>query len=143
LKRHKVFEVENKDQDNIDIMTSKLFDEWHKFMKKNIVSNPDSTPKFIWYSGHDTNLRALSAQIADPDDISRYLDLSQVPFASVYTFHVIQNDESGQYSIRAFLNDIPIHLKWCNKEYECHYDIFMREMEKHLVDRVKLCQKQG
>jgi succinate dehydrogenase flavin-adding protein (antitoxin of CptAB toxin-antitoxin module) len=111
------------------VSSSKLFSEFLDFTRSARDQMPN-TPKFIFYSAHDTNLEVLFSIFLFESIIAKNDDYNIIPFSSVLSIEI--HKEQEEHYVKLMFNDEPQLIKWC-MGYQCTLDQFHKVLEHHIV----------
>jgi hypothetical protein len=106
---------------------------------KGIINNKENTPKFVLYSGHDTNIEPILYNLLSEEEIFRKEEYTLIPFASTISFYLYKNldgPNEGNYSVEITFNDRPLHLSWCGA-FTCPLDVFHSHLENSILPHVE------
>jgi len=118
------------------IATSNIFGTMSTFTK-GIVNDRENTPKFVLYSGHDTNLEPMLYNLLDEDEILRREEYTIIPFASVLSVSVYKDlDNGGELFVQVTFNDRPLMLKWCGGD-KCPLETFQNRLDSYSLPNVE------
>jgi len=125
------------------VVGSKLLKEFlqHTDSIRNKVQN---TPKFVFYSAHDTTMEVLFSIFLLETKIHNEEKYNIIPFSSTISFEVHKelehDDDLGElvekYSVQMLYNDEPQFIKWC-LGYSCSLEQFHKIIEHHVVPDVE------
>lgn len=121
------------------VSSSKLLKEFlqHTDSIRNKIEN---TPKFVFYSGHDTTMELLFSIFLLETKIHNEEQYNIIPFSSTVSFEVhkeLEHDhELGElvekFHVQMLYNDEPQFIKWC-LGYSCSLEQFHKIIEHHVV----------
>jgi len=125
------------------VSSSKLLKEFLQHTDS-IMKNIESTPKFIFYSGHDTTMELLFSIFLLETKIHNEEQYNIIPFASTVSFEVhreLEHDrELGElvekHYVQMLYNDEPQFIKWC-LGYSCSLEQFHKIIDHHIVHDVE------
>jgi hypothetical protein len=121
-----------------DIAVSNIFTSISSFTK-GIINDKENTPKFVLFSGHDTNIEPILYSLLNEDEIFRREEYTLIPFASTISFYVYKNLEgsnAGNYFVEITFNDRPLHLPWCGA-FTCPLEVFQAHLESTALPHVE------
>jgi len=120
------------------IAVSNIFGSISNFTK-DIVNRKENTPKFVLYSGHDTNIEPILYNLLSEDEIFRREEYTVIPFASVISFYVYRDLEGAygtDYYVDITYNDRPLLLPWCGS-FTCPLEVFQTHLESYVLPHVE------
>jgi len=123
------------------VSSSKLFKEFLDFTSAARDGVAD-TPKFVFYSAHDTNLEILFSIFLLESVIASNDDYNIIPFSSVMSIelHKEQETVNGEvkesHYVRLLFNDEPQLIKWC-MGYQCSLSQFHKILEHYIVPQLE------
>jgi len=124
------------------VSASKLLKEFMDYTQQARDQTPN-TPKFIFYSAHDTTLEILFSIFLSEAHIDMKEHYNIIPFSSVVSLELHKeqdvpegsdssSDAGENYYIRFLFNDEPQYIKWC-KDYKCSLSQFHRILDHYIV----------
>jgi len=123
------------------ISSSRLLKEFSEFIQA-ADSKKAGTPKYIFYSAHDTNLEILMSVFLDEKHIDEGEHYNIIPFSSMMSLELHQEKESVEGAdgpefkdvkyIKILFNDEPQYIKLC-ADYKCSLDKFYKIVEHHVM----------
>jgi len=123
------------------VSATKLFSEFLEYTSgiKNGIPN---TPKYIFYSAHDTNLEVLFSIFLLESKIDMEEHYNIIPFSSVFSLEIHKEEQTVEgsselerkdsYYVKLLFNDEPQFIKWC-LDYKCTLDQFHKILEHYMV----------
>jgi hypothetical protein len=127
------------------VSSSKLFGEFLDFTRAARDGVPN-TPKFIFYSAHDTNLEILFSIFLFESVIASDDQYNIIPFSSVFTIELHREQETVEgpngpevkeaHYVKILFNDEPQLIKWC-MGYQCSLNQFHKILEHYIVPSVE------
>lgn len=123
------------------VSASKLFSEFLEYtsrMKKGVPN----TPKYIFYSAHDTNLEVLFSVFLLESVIDMEDHYNVIPFSSVFSLEVHKEESKGDnetkdnHYVKILFNDEPQFIKWC-LDYKCTLDQFHKILEHYMMPNLE------
>jgi len=120
------------------VAATKLFSEFLEYTS-GIKNGASNTPKYIFYSAHDTNLEILFSIFLLESKIDMEEHYNIIPFSSVFSLEVHKEEVEGSsglteenYYVRILFNDEPQFIKWC-LDYQCSLDQFHKILKHYMV----------
>jgi len=117
------------------VSATKLLSEFLDYTRAARDGVPN-TPKYIFYSAHDTNLEILLSVFLLESQIEMEEHYNIIPFSSVLSFEIHKEKETPQseetYYVKLLFNDEPQFIKWC-LGYKCSLDQFHKILEHYMV----------
>jgi hypothetical protein len=123
------------------VSSTKLFQEFLEFTSA-ARDGVAGTPKFVFYSAHDTNLEILFSIFLLESVIAKNDDYNIIPFSSVLSIelHKEQETVNGEvkeaHYVRLLFNDEPQLIKWC-MGYKCSLSQFHKILEHYIVPQLE------
>jgi len=113
------------------------------FLLSSAQEKKSDTPKYIFYSGHDTNLEALLRTFILESHIEEHEHYNIIPFSSVFSIELHKEPETVEsldgtieerdaYYVKLFFNDEPQLIKMC-LSYKCPLNNFKKILNHHIV----------
>jgi len=119
------------------VSSSKLFKEFLDFTSA-ARDGVAGTPKYVFYSAHDTNLEILFSIFLLESMIAQNDDYNIIPFSSVMSIELHKEQETvdGEvketHYVKLLFNDEPQFIKWC-MGYQCSLGQFHKILEHYIV----------
>jgi len=119
------------------VSSSKLFKEFLDFTSA-ARDGVAGTPKYVFYSAHDTNLEILFSIFLLESVIAQNDDHNIIPFSSVLSIELLKEQETvdGEvkeaHYVKLLFNDEPQFIKWC-MGYQCSLGQFHKILEHYIV----------
>jgi len=119
------------------VASTKLFKEFLD-LTSNARDRVENTPKFVFYSAHDTNMEILFSIFLLESIIAKDDHYNIIPFASVFSVEVHRETENvdgevkENHYVRILFNDEPQFIKWC-MGYQCSLSQFHKILEHYIV----------
>jgi hypothetical protein len=130
---------------------TRLFEEFLNFTSLARDRVPGA-PKYIFYSGHDTNLEVLFSIFLLESIIDSSEHYNIIPFSSVFSIELHKEQESAldsngtetkeSYYVQILFNDEPQLMKLC-VGYKCSLEQFHSILERHIVPNLEDFCKAG
>jgi hypothetical protein len=115
------------------IAASKLLGEFLEYTRA-AEQGKDGTPKYVFYSAHDTNLEILFRTFLSDSTIEEGEHYNIIPFSSVLSLEI--HKEHDTYYAQLLFNDEPQLMKWCNS-HKCPLSQFHKILEHHIVPNLE------
>jgi len=119
------------------VASSKLFREFLD-LTSDARNRVENTPKFVFYSAHDTNLEILFSIFLLESVIAKDDHYNIIPFASVFSVEIhreaenIDGEVKENHYVKILFNDEPQFIKWC-MGYQCSLSQFHKILEHYIV----------
>jgi len=123
------------------VSSSKLLGEFLEYTRA-IRDGKANTPKYVFFSAHDTTLEILFSIFLLETKIHSEEQYNIIPFSSTVSFEIHRKQEefegiSGRetkdvYYVEMLYNDEPQFIKWC-MGYSCSLDQFHRILEHYML----------
>jgi len=127
------------------IAANKLLSEFLDYTRA-AKEGADGTPKYVFYSAHDTNLEVLFRIFLSESTIEAGEHYNIIPFSSVLSLEIHKEQEiasgsSGSepketYYAKLLFNDEPQLMKWCD-DYKCPLDQFHKILEHYMIPDIE------
>jgi hypothetical protein len=124
---------------------TKLFEEFLKYTSS-ARDRVAGTPKYVFYSAHDTNLEVLFSIFLLESIIDSVEHYNIIPFSSVFNIELHKEQESIEgpdgmqikdvYYVQILFNDEPQLMKMC-VDYKCTLEQFHSILERHIVPNIE------
>jgi len=123
------------------VSATKLFKEFLDFTSA-ARDGVTGTPKYVFYSAHDTNLEMLFSIFLLESVIAKDDEYNIIPFSSVFSLELHREQETvdGEvketHYVKLLFNDEPQLIKWC-MGYHCTLNQFHKILEHYIVSQVE------
>jgi hypothetical protein len=127
------------------VLGTKLLEEFMKYTRS-ARDKVAGTPKYVFYSAHDTNLEGLFSIFLLESIIDSEEHYNIIPFSSVVSIELHKEQESfmgpngmemkESHYVQLSFNDEPQLIKLC-LGYKCSLDQFHNILERHIVPNLE------
>jgi len=115
------------------IAASKLLQEFLDYTHA-AAEGKDGTPKYVFYSAHDTNMEILFRTFLSESTIEAGEHYNIIPFSSVFSLEI--HKEHDNYYVQLLFNDEPQLIKSCHS-YKCSLNQFHKILKHSIVPNLE------